>query len=154
MNDAILELARLVKFGRRRSFLQLAGAAMAHEFLARVERAGRTVLVPVPMHPSARRRRGFNQAELLAGGVAGITGVQAVAAIEKRFKTAPQSLTPHRKRAVNVRSAFEPTSQLGGLRVCLVDDLVTTGATVSACAAAVLSAGAREVAVLCLARTP
>jgi ComF family protein len=155
MNDAVLELARLIKFGRRKSLLQLASAAMAHEFLSRIDRDRQTVLVPVPMHPSARRRRGFNQAELLAEGVSALTGVPTVLALGKRVRTPPQSLTARRNRADNVRGVFEPSGgRLDGCRVYLVDDLVTTGATVAACAAAVLSAGAGEVRILCLARTP
>jgi len=155
MNDAVLELARLVKFGRRKSLLQLASAAMAHEFLSRIEPDRQAVLVPVPMHPSASRRRGFNQAELLAEGISALTGVPTVLALGKRIRTPPQSLTAHRNRADNVRGVFEPSGgRLDGCRVYLVDDLVTTGATVASCAAAVLSAGAGEVGVLCLARTP
>jgi predicted amidophosphoribosyltransferase len=107
------------------------------------------------MHPSARRRRGFNQAELLAKGVAAAVGAPMVQAIRKTARTPPQSKTGHVHRADNVRRTFQPSGPpVTGRHVCLVDDLVTTGATAAACAAAALAAGARKVTVLCLARTP
>ncbi|MGD8413227.1 MAG: hypothetical protein PVF33_03290 [Candidatus Latescibacterota bacterium] len=153
-NDAILELVRLVKFVRRRSLLQLAAAAMAAEFRRRLEPQGGWVLVPVPMHPSARRRRGFNQAEVLADGVARLTGTPVVAAVGKRVKTRPQSLTASADRMDNVRGVFQSTGRrLDGCAACLVDDLVTTGATAASCAAVALSAGARKVAILSLAQS-
>jgi ComF family protein len=153
-NDAILELVRLVKFVRRRSLLQLAAAAMAAEFRRHFAPGGRWVLVPVPMHPSARRRRGFNQADVLADGVAHLTDTPVVAAVRKRVRTRPQSLTARPNRQENVKGVFETAGRrLDGRAACLVDDLVTTGATAAACAAVALSAGARKVAVLCLARS-
>lgn len=154
MNDAALNLARLIKFGRRRSLAQLASAAMAQAYVTRIGRGRHEALVPVPMHPSRLRRRGFNQAELLAQGVSRITGVPVNCAIDKPAKTPPQSETDRDRRAQNVRGAFELSgARLGGSRVCLVDDLVTTGSTAAACTAVLLSAGAVEVTVLSLART-
>jgi ComF family protein len=155
MNDASLELVRLIKFSRRKSLVPLASASMAWALSALASRRSPPVLVPVPMHPSARRRRGFNQAELLAQGVAAAAGAPVVQAIRKTAPTPPQSKTGHVQRAENVRSTFQPSGPpVAGRHVCLVDDLVTTGATAAACAAAALAAGAREVTVLCLARTP
>jgi ComF family protein len=155
MNDASLELVRLIKFSRRRSLAAVASSAMAH-VLSKAPPWGRdAVLVPVPMHPRARRGRGFNQAELLARGIAGAVGLPVRVCLRKTVQTPPQSQTDHACRADNVRGAFIPSGEpLAGRRVCLIDDLVTTGATVGACAAALMAAGAGGVAVLCLARTP
>jgi len=154
MNDASLELVRLIKFGRRTSLVPLASAAMACTLTALARRRAAPVLVPVPMHPSARRRRGFNQADLLAKGVAAAVGASVVQAIRKTARTPPQSKMGHVHRADNVRGTFQPSGPpVAGRHVCLVDDLVTTGATAAACAAAALAAGAREVTVLCLAQT-
>jgi ComF family protein len=155
MNNASLDLVRLIKFSRRRSLAPLASAAMAYALAAwaRVDREA--VLVPVPMHRSARRRRGFNQAEVLARGVGEAVGLPVWEALIKPARTCPQSQTGHRLRADNVRGAYRPAGiPLGGRCVYLVDDLVTTGATAAACAATLLAAGAGEVAVLCLARMP
>jgi len=155
MNDASLELVRLIKFGRRTSLVPLAGAAMAAALSQLDKQGSARAVVPVPMHPAARRRRGFNQAELLANGIAAVLGVPMIAALRKSASTPPQSKTGHERRADNVRGTFQPSgASVAGLRVCLVDDLVTTGATVAACAAALLAAGAQKVTVLCLARTP
>jgi ComF family protein len=155
MNDASLELVRLIKFGGRTSLAPAAGAAMACALEPPNMRREAPVLVPVPMHPSARRRRGFNQAELLAKGVAEAAGAPLVRALGKTARTPPQSKTGHERRADNVRGTFRPSGpEVAGRHVCLVDDLVTTGATAAACSAALVAAGARTVTVLCLARTP
>jgi ComF family protein len=156
MNDAALGLVHLIKFAGRTSLAAPAAAAMA-EALGGSEVTGeRPVFVPVPMHPAARRRRGFNQAELLGRALTRLTGTPlADDAIVKRRRTRPQSLTDHGGRAGNVRGAFEPGGfPLAGRSVYLVDDLVTTGATAAACAAAALAAGAVDVSIVCLAAFP
>jgi predicted amidophosphoribosyltransferase len=142
MNDASLELTRLIKFGGRRSLVRPASAAMAGALREAEKRRNiPAVLVPVPMHPAAIRRRGFNQAELLAEGVAGLVPATVVRAIRKTVRTPPQSKTEHSLRAENVRGTFEPSdAPLSGRQVYLVDDLVTTGATAASCAAAALAA--------------
>ena len=156
MNDASLRLVHLIKFAGRTSLAPLSAAAMAQALGARGSASERAVLVPVPMHPAARRRRGFNQAEVLGRALSRITGIPlADGAIVKRRRTRPQSLTDRGRRAGNIRGAFEPGGfPLAGRRVYLVDDLVTTGSTASACAAAVLAAGAVAVNVVCLAASP
>jgi len=154
-NDASLNLVRLIKFGLRTSLVPLASAAMARALAPLVRELECPVLVPVPMHPSARRRRGFNQAVELAKGAGAVLGAPVVSALRKTGRTPPQSKTAHGKRADNVRSTFRPSgAHLAGRHVCLVDDLVTTGATAAACAAVALAGGACRVTVLCLARTP
>lgn len=112
------------------------------------------VIVPVPMHWWRRWTRGFNQAELLAKEVAGRTGVPVRDAARRRRWTTPQAGLSNSSRRKNVSSSFEvpKPAAVRGLRVLLVDDVFTTGATVSACAAALKRAGARRVSVLTLAR--
>jgi ComF family protein len=154
-NDASLELVRLIKFGRRTSLVPLAAAAMADALAPAQRQDAVAALVPVPMHRIALRRRGFNQAELLAKCVASTVGAPTVAALRKVAATAPQSKTGRAHRADNIRGTIAPAgTPVAGRHVCLVDDLVTTGATAAACAAALLAAGARRVTILCLARTP
>jgi ComF family protein len=153
MNDASLGLVHLIKFAGRTSLAPMAAAAMAQALGRRGPGGERPVLVPVPMHSAARRRRGFNQAEVLGRGLARLTGIPLVeSAIVKRRRTRPQSMTEHDRRAANIRGAFQPGGfPLAGRSVYLVDDLVTTGSTASACAAAALAAGAVDVCVVCLA---
>jgi len=112
-------------------------------------------VVPVPLHPRRLRAREFNQAALLALFARGARGPPVdVQLLERIRDTLPQSQLPGPARQANVRGAFR-VSQRGdarGLRILLVDDVLTTGATAEACARALLEAGAREVAILTLAR--
>jgi len=108
-------------------------------------------VVPVPLHPSRRRHRGFNQAADLAGHL----GLPVVAALARIRATATQTDLPAAQRHRNMRNAFAPTracAPLAGAVVVLVDDVCTTGATLEACATALKTAGAREVRALTAAR--
>jgi ComF family protein len=120
------------------------------------------LIIPVPLHRSRERERGYNQAELLAQGLlhaikkrGGISEVGLDArAVMRTHATVPQSGLSLQGRSENVRNAFEVV-EAGRVRerdVILVDDVMTTGATASACAAALRRAGARRVVVLTLAR--
>jgi ComF family protein len=114
------------------------------------------VVVPVPMHGSRLARRGFNQAALLARAVARPGERLAVDALRRGTATASQAALGRRARAANVRDVFAVRRGAGvaGRSVLLVDDVVTTGATVRACSTVLLEAGAAVVAVWSLARTP
>jgi ComF family protein len=117
--------------------------------------AGATALVPVPLHPRRKRTRGFNQSELLAQELGGRTGIRTAAlALVRRKDTPPQTGLTAAARRANVQGAFavRHVSQVAGRTVVLVDDVLTTGATASACARALLAAGAREVRLLTVAR--
>jgi ComF family protein len=100
-------------------------------------------LVPVPLHPRRRRKRGYNQAELLARELSRTTGVPLLAALVRTRHTPPQVGNDHDQRHENVSGAFAlaPGHGLpGGNRYVLIDDVRTTGATLSACAAALMPA--------------
>ncbi len=107
-------------------------------------------LVPVPLHPRRLRAREFNQASLLARAARGRLPVEE--ALDRVRDTPPQSHLDAAARARNVRGAFAARRRLDGAHVCLVDDLLTTGATAGACARALRAAGAARVDVLTLAR--
>lgn len=109
-------------------------------------------VAPVPLHASRRRRRGFNQSELIARGVASRLGVSLRADLLRRVRsTGPQTALGRDRRASNVAGAFgavgEPPSG-----VLLVDDVSTTGATLAAAARALLEGGAQRVYALAIAR--
>jgi ComF family protein len=109
-------------------------------------------VVPVPLHRSRQRKRGFNQAELLARGVAGKMKATVSDTLEVVRSTRDQVELSAAQRRANVAGAYAATAPLRG-KLLLVDDVFTTGATMSACAATLLRAGAREVHALTLCRT-
>jgi ComF family protein len=112
------------------------------------------VIVPVPLYWRRRLERGFNQSELLARAVAKRYGLRPVNALRRKRATAAQAGLSNSKRRLNVAGAFvvPRPETVAGRRVLLIDDVLTTGATLSACGAALKRAGARYVAVLTLAR--
>lgn len=110
------------------------------------------VLVPMPMHWRRQWLRGFNQAARLSDGLGRKLGVDTLPALARTRPTAPQQGLPAGPRQRNVRGAFGCTMAVQGLRIALVDDVVTTGATAREAAAVLLSAGAVEVEVWALAR--
>ncbi|TXG83507.1 MAG: ComF family protein [Sphingomonadales bacterium] len=116
-----------------------------------------SVLAPVPLHWRRLWRRGYNQAALLATALAGMSGRPAVldALVRKRATPSQQGLN-RQARARNVARAFvvNPArrKRLAGTTVVLIDDVLTTGATVDACCRALLGAGVRDVRVLTVAR--
>jgi ComF family protein len=111
-------------------------------------------VAPVPLHWWRRFRREFNQAEILSLPLAQSWGLPHLprAAIRKRL-TLPQSRLSGDQRTANMKGMFEPGCDiLRGARVLLVDDVMTTGATLSACADALLRGGAYSVSAMTLAR--
>lgn len=113
------------------------------------------VIVPMPLHWTRRWERGFNQSELLAREIGRGWNVPVKKAVGRVKPTAPQAGLTNAKRRANVSGAFRPRRglQLNGMRVLLVDDVMTTGATAAACARALKRAGAAHVALLAVART-
>ena len=112
---------------------------------------------PVPLHGARQRGRGFNQAALLARELARRLGVEAFPNAVRRVRNTPtQTHLSAVERRRNVRGAFEPNPVLAGWFagrvVLLVDDVMTTGATVSEAASALRKAGARRILALTVAR--
>jgi ComF family protein len=135
---------------------QLALAALfAQELHQRLGDTGSVELIlPLPLHPARLAARGFNQAAEIARVLARLTGIHMDARLARRVRdTAPQTGLPWRERASNVRSAFACDADLGGLRIAVVDDVMTTGATLNEFARALKRSGAARVENWVVART-
>jgi ComF family protein len=147
-------LHQLKYAGERRLTGPLAEAVAARW---RAAAAGGELLVPVPVHAERARRRGYDQAVLLAAEVSRRLEMPWLAALERTRNTAPQFDLGRRARRTNVAGAFAlvgPTqaARINGRWVVLVDDVVTTGSTLAACAEALHGAGAVAVSAVTVAR--
>ena len=110
-------------------------------------------IVPVPMHRSKLRQRGYNQAELLARALARRLRIRCDAALlRKRVDRLPQSTLPRNERARNVRGAFIASQRSRGRAILLVDDVCTTAETLRACANAFIAAEAARVCAVVVAK--
>jgi len=142
----VRELVHDLKFRRNMAVAPLLSSLLAERVAA--EPGGRPqVLLPVPLHKTRLRERGFNQAVEIARPLARELGIPLdVAAGRRARKTIPQSqLEGAAARRENLRGAFLVPGEVKGLHLALVDDVVTTGATVGELAAALIREGARRV---------
>ena len=142
---------RALKYGGRRDVARPLGHAVAER--VRAERWPVARVAHVPLHPARRLRRGFDQAEVLGRRVATELGVPFRPSLRRLRPTRRQARLEGRARQANVDGAFR-SAPVPPVPVLLIDDVLTTGATTAACAAALRGAGARSVriAVACRAR--
>jgi len=151
----VLEVIHRFKYNRElwfEPFLVELWLRGAHEVLA-AERFD--ALVPVPLHPYKQREREFNQAERLARSIGReLKLLVRTEWVQRVIPTRTQTKLDRKERAANVRRAFAMRKglKLNGERILVVDDVLTTGATTSACAQTLLEGGAREVCVWTVAR--
>ena len=145
------KLIHLFKYGRLKPLAAPLGKMLA----AALPRDCRyDVVVPMPLHWRRGWERGFNQSELLARVVGAKFGVPVRKAVGRKRRTPPQAGLTNAQRRLNVAGAFvcKKQSSVRDRHVLLVDDVLTTGATASACAGALKRAGAKRVTVVTLAR--
>lgn len=111
-------------------------------------------IVPVPLHPRRLREREFNQAALLASELSRASGIPVVEPIVRRRYTTTQTRLDRKGRRQNLRDAFilRKNADVTDKTILLVDDVLTTGSTLDACAAVLLEAGAASVRALTVAR--
>ena len=110
--------------------------------------AGCDMVIPVPLHRARERERGFNQSEILAEGISRAVGVLlSTDALKRKKHTKDQTYLNAQQRAENVKGAFvaRHPEKINGKNVILVDDVMTTGATLNECARTLQDAGARGV---------
>ena len=165
MRDGLHDL----KYKGERRLAEPFGAAVARRW-SRVG-SGAVVVVPVPVHADRERRRGYDQAALIAAVAARELGLPLALALERRRATIAQFELGRHERATNVEGAFavrrsgplpgdarglhhgdSPGRAVAGRWVLLVDDVVTTGATLAACGMALRRAGATAVSAIAVAR--
>lgn len=145
-------LVQALKYGRQLALAELF-AQKLHERLGHVAVAD--LIVPLPLHPARLAERGFNQAAEIAKVLSRLSGIAMDARAARRVRnTAPQTDLPWRERAVNMRHAFVCDRNLAGVRVAVVDDVMTTGATLDEFAKALKRRGAARVENWVVARTP
>jgi ComF family protein len=113
-------------------------------------------LVPVPIHALRRLERGFNQSELLAGELGRLAGLPVVRALRRTRYTPPQVGRSRAERQTNLLGAFagDPRRPVRGARVVLIDDVRTTGGTLSECAGVLRAGGASQVFALTVTYEP
>jgi ComF family protein len=144
-------LIHALKFGGELALADWLGTRLSHKLPV----AGPVdFLVPVPLSAARLRGRGYNQAAELGRTVARFARVPLLARLCERVNdTPPQTELPWAERERNVRGAFRCTGDVRGSRVAVVDDVMTTGATLDALARALKAAGAAHVVNLVVART-
>ncbi|MDE2314528.1 MAG: ComF family protein, partial [Elusimicrobia bacterium] len=145
--EASVSLIHAFKYRGRKSAALWAGGCMARAWTRFPELGRPDALVPVPLHRRRLAERGYNQAELLAESLGRGLGIPLMRRGLARLKnTKPQWTLGRKKRLENLAGAFAADASLfRGLRVLLVDDVCTTGASLEECARALRRAGAQGV---------
>ncbi|HEU0243231.1 MAG TPA: phosphoribosyltransferase family protein [Candidatus Limnocylindrales bacterium] len=153
-NGTVRRALHALKYAGERRLAAPLGEAVAARWAA--AGAGGEVLVPVPVHETRRRERGYDQAVLVADVAARALGLPMAVAVRRDRATTAQYRLDRRHRAENVRDAFRVVPGMDravrGRWVVLVDDVVTTGATLCGAAAALLETGALAVSAVTVAR--
>ncbi|GGY39644.1 phosphoribosyltransferase [Parvularcula lutaonensis] len=151
-DEVSAQLALSLKYADRQDLVPALGAVMKVA-LDRLAPSQDAVLAPVPLHPSRLRQRRFNQAALLASALSKRSGLAADPALLLRRKaTSQQKGLGFEGRFRNLSGAFEARPAAQGRNVIIVDDVLTSGATLVGCARALRRAGARGITAVTLAR--
>jgi competence protein ComFC len=142
------QLAHAMKYEGFVSIGLLFGREIGAALNEKQERAD--ALIPIPLHKRKIRERGYNQAELIARGISDVTAIPVRTDLVRRTRYTQTQTKLHRdERKKNMEKAFEVPSELRAFaqdkRCILVDDVITTGATIHSCASELLQAGAASV---------
>lgn len=146
-----------MKYHGRRKLCRQMGRVMGTEMLDSGFYNGIDFILPVPLHKNRLRDRGYNQSELLARGISDITSVPVVVdALTRKYNNATQTHKSAFERWKNAEGLFEITENahsLSGRHILLIDDVLTTGATISACLDALKTVDSIKISVVTLAWT-
>lgn len=153
-NDTASRSMALIKYHGCREYLDFYSEAMFRRFGPAICRLSPDCIIPVPVHKSRLKKRGFNQAQELGIRLSAKTGIPMRTEFLKRTKkTLPQKELDAGARLKNLEQAFVCGRLPSGIRtVLLVDDIYTTGSTMEACSRALKNAGAERIipAVICI----
>jgi len=147
-DDIVKRCICLLKYEGKTRLSKVLGAVMAEYAARNMNLASIDMIVPVPLHPLKLRERQFNQSELIAGHLAESFGKKLEKNWLKRIRyTAPQTGLSREQRLRNLKGAFlvKKEAYFADRSVLLVDDVMTTGATLHECAKTIKSAGAKKV---------
>jgi ComF family protein len=114
------------------------------------------LILPIPLHKSKQRKRGYNQSDEFGKGLAEMLSIPCSDVVLKRVvATETQTRKSKLNRWENVGEVFKvtDTSSINGKRILLVDDVVTTGATLEACGQIIINAGSKSLSIACIAST-
>ena len=149
------ELIHNFKYNKQLHLRHLLGRMLCRSFAdPRVKALGIDAIVPVPLHPAREREREFNQAAVLASVASRRLSLPVICAVRRARYTFTQTNFHREERFDNLRGAFAMRrgAEVGGKKLALVDDVLTTGSTADACARVLKEAGASAVVVITVAR--
>lgn len=152
-NETVRKSIYQYKYGQKREYAGFYIEEMAKALRRKLPFWKPELIVPIPIHKSRLRQRGYNQAALLADGISGTFGLpMREKLLVRRRRTLPQKELNVRERRNNLRRAFEVTEDLSYVTsLLLVDDIFTTGATIDVAAELLKAAGVRKVYFITLA---
>ena len=155
-SSRVQHLLHALKYRNQPELGKALGRMYGHDLVTAGYKAHFDLIVSVPLHPSKKRRRGYNQSEEFGKGLAEILDIPCSDTYLRRLiKTDTQTRKSRLNRWKNVSEVFEVSrvEKINGQRILLVDDVVTTGATLEASGKALLDAGCKELSIACIAST-
>lgn len=142
----VSEAVYAMKYQNRRIYGKIFGNEMAEKYGQYLKERQVDLIVPIPLHKKRKRKRGYNQAEILARTLSEAVKIPMADDVLIRVKeTCPQKSLNDKERRRNIRGAFEVKKRLTGRKIVLIDDIYTTGSTLDEAAKTLLGAGAEKV---------
>jgi ComF family protein len=151
--STVQKLIHQIKYKGQQQLAVYLGKMMGREIQASPRFVGLDLVVPLPLFKTREKQRGYNQAALLAKGISDVTGIpMAEKAVKRIRESSSQTRKTRAERWQNVDGLFTISEDLGKNRhILLVDDVITTGATLDACASSILQARGNKVSIMTLA---
>jgi ComF family protein len=145
--ETLQTIVHEMKYKGRKEIGTALGRQYGYELAKVKDYANSDYIIPVPLHSKKLKKRGYNQSEFFAKGLSEILAIPVNLSLYRKIFTETQTHKTRYKRWENVNSVFEinNSDELRDKQVILVDDIITTGATIEGCANALLNAGVREI---------